>query len=234
LNPETRIKADRPGPLDVPVLKLNATRKFYTGIYPYSIMTSTFTPVDPDEGLPMKISTSVQEWCGHVYIQLTLEGGRYRVRTHSYFESDGESRYEMAPVIPEDALWNRIRIAPADLPVGRFPIIPGTLFSRFAHQTLDEETAVGRVSAGEGRSLEGNPLLRYEIRYPDGRRRLAIVFEKAFPHRVQRWEETQPGLDGELLTTRAERTHTLMIDYWNHHAPRDRDLLQKLGLTARP
>ena len=43
MNPKKQVKADRPGADTVPVLKLNATRKFNTGIYPYSVMTSVFT-----------------------------------------------------------------------------------------------------------------------------------------------------------------------------------------------
>ncbi|MEQ9230208.1 MAG: hypothetical protein RIF46_05960, partial [Cyclobacteriaceae bacterium] len=44
----------------VNVLKLNLTKKFLTGIYPYSMMLSTFSPLD---GSPMiKSSMTVQEW----------------------------------------------------------------------------------------------------------------------------------------------------------------------------
>ena len=39
-NPD-RVPEDR-----LPVLKLNLTKKFNTGIYPYSIMASVFTPLD--------------------------------------------------------------------------------------------------------------------------------------------------------------------------------------------
>lgn len=44
-----QVKLDNPtkaGKDNVSVLKLNQVRKFKTGIYDYSIMTSTFTPVD--------------------------------------------------------------------------------------------------------------------------------------------------------------------------------------------
>ena len=79
MNPVIQIKADNPGPVDIPVLKLNAVRKFFTGIYPYSIMTSVFAPVDPEKyPLPLKISSSTQEWCGHVYTQMNLKDGNYQ------------------------------------------------------------------------------------------------------------------------------------------------------------
>ena len=43
-----------------PILKLNFTKKFLTGVYPYSLMTSIFTPVDVNDKT-IKVSTSVQE-----------------------------------------------------------------------------------------------------------------------------------------------------------------------------
>src|SRR5205823_4959911 len=52
----------------VEVLKLNFTKKFVTGIYPYSLMLSIFTPVDASHTL--KTSMTGQEWCGQVFSQL--------------------------------------------------------------------------------------------------------------------------------------------------------------------
>jgi len=69
--PGLQVKADKKDPSNVPVLKLNATKKYLTGIYPYSIMTSSFYPVY-DNQHAQKISFSSQEWCGHVYAQLNL------------------------------------------------------------------------------------------------------------------------------------------------------------------
>ncbi|MBL0716111.1 MAG: hypothetical protein JJV98_20695 [Desulfosarcina sp.] len=85
-------------------------------------MTSVFTPVVPGMRplLPLKITTSVQEWCGHVFYQMNLEDDGYRFASRS----------------------------------------------------------------------------------------------------------------GEVMITRAERSHILMLDYWNYHENRDRKLLPKLGLKA--
>ena len=64
---------DAEAPNRVEVLKLNLSLKFLTGIYPYSVMTSVFSPVD-DWGMerfqPAKIGQSFQEWCGHHLHQL--------------------------------------------------------------------------------------------------------------------------------------------------------------------
>src|SRR5260370_9939715 len=75
-----RVKAD-PGNHDrddiIPVLKLNFSREFQTGIYHYNVLTSTFiraaTALPPPWGL-IKTSLSVQEWCGHVYQQWIARG----------------------------------------------------------------------------------------------------------------------------------------------------------------
>ena len=52
-------------------------------------MTSVFAPEDVQKyPLPLKISSSAQEWCGHAYTQMNLAEKGYRVRIHSYFEKD--------------------------------------------------------------------------------------------------------------------------------------------------
>jgi len=66
---KTWTKADQPTATDVSVMKLNFTKKFNTGIYPYSMMTSTFLPVDGAVN-SLKITSSSQEWCGHTYMEM--------------------------------------------------------------------------------------------------------------------------------------------------------------------
>ena len=75
---KTRIKVesdDIPESERLPVLKLNRVHKFTTGVYDYSILTSTFSAIDSEFGhpsfFPMKISMTAQEWCGHVFQMLT-------------------------------------------------------------------------------------------------------------------------------------------------------------------
>lgn len=233
MNPELQVKADRPGPQDIPVLKLNHTRKFFTGIYPYSILSSIFDRAEPGRSSPtLKVSTSVQEWCGHVYLQLNLEGARYRVRSHSYFEQEADRDFTLEASALEDGLWTQLRIAPADLPQGPVRIIVSSLYSRLTHQPMAVRQATATLAPGAGESLEGNPLLVYTLTYPAEKRTVKIFFEKTFPYRIQRWEERYPGLNGRMAVTRAERTHTIMIDYWNHHRNPDRALLQDLGLSG--
>ena len=236
-NPAIQIKADKSRPDNVPVLKLNFVRKFFTGIYPYSILTSVFSPVDVrNYPLPMKISSSTQEWCGHAYTQLNLNGDRYRVRMHSYFEKEGDQDFRLISYVPEDAIWNMIRIAPDTLPLGEFLLIPGTVYARLAHRQLAPRKAVATLKKIAGKSLENNPLVRYEIGIPAEQRTLRIVFEEKFPYRIQKWEESyrsMAAMGGKLMTTRAVRSHTILDPYWQHHRNQDRVMLKKLGLNAR-
>ena len=72
---EEQVKSDYPDsdPDNVmSVLKCNLTKQFHTGIYPYSIMTSVFTPVDKPQ-TPVKVVSSCQEWCGTTYSQVNLK-----------------------------------------------------------------------------------------------------------------------------------------------------------------
>ncbi len=236
-NPAIQIKADKSRPDNVPVLKLNFVRKFFTGIYPYSILTSVFSPVDVrNYPLPMKISSSTQEWCGHAYTQLNLNDDRYRVRMHSYFEKEGDQDFRLKSYVPEDAIWNMIRIAPDTLPLREFLLIPGTVYARLAHRQLAPRKAVATLKKIAGKSLENNPLVRYEIGIPAEQRTLRIVFEEKFPYRIQKWEESyrsMAAMGGKLMTTRAVRSHTILDPYWQHHRNQDRVMLKKLGLNAR-
>ncbi|MCP5048156.1 MAG: hypothetical protein GY940_13375, partial [bacterium] len=237
MNPDTQVKADHPGTQDIAILKLNAVRKFFTGIYPYSIMTSIFAPVDVrNYPLPLKISSSTQEWCGHVYTQMNLNESEYRVRLHSYFEGEGDRDFKVQKAIPEDAVWTMIRLDPVSLPRGEFLMIPGTVYTRLLHRPVTVQKAVADISLTGEKSLEGNPLVIYEINLPEEQRTLRIYFEKDFPYRIQKWHDTHRGLIGmgaKVLTTIATRTHTIMDPYWKHHTNKDRRRLKALGLSAR-
>ena len=237
MKPDLQIKADNPGPDDIAILKLNAVRKFFTGIYPYSILTSIFTPVDVRKyPLPLKITSSTQEWCGHVYLQMNLNAEDYHVRLHSYFEEEGDRDFILEKSIPEDAIWSLIRIAPDRLPRGEFSMIPGSVYTRLAHRPISPTTAIARLTLDESKSLEDKALVLYEIKFSDVQRTIQIFFDKDFPYRIHKWSETYMGLTDngtKMLTTSAIRTHTIMKAYWRHHGNKDRALLKTLGLNDR-
>ncbi|HSE62615.1 MAG TPA: hypothetical protein VLG15_03300 [Thermoanaerobaculia bacterium] len=224
---EKQVKLERGDPSKgITVLKLNFVRKFFTGIYPYSMMTSTFTPVDFAKTRTLKVTSESQEWCGQTFTQLNLRGGRYSGLLRSYFEDEGDQGFDFAPAWLEDELWTRIRLAPATLPTGDVSVVPGLQYARLWHKEVRPERARATLAAGGEENV-------YTLDYGSLPRKLVIRFEKAFPWKITSWEETQPGaFDGSpLLTTKAVATGSLMLDYWRRHGNADAHYRKELGLT---
>ncbi|WP_080237771.1 hypothetical protein [Spirosoma rigui] len=232
---DKQVKAETPESHDksVPVLKTNLSKKFTTGIYDYSLFTSVFTPISHGNSQPtlfpntLKVSTSAQEWCGHSYLQLNYATNAYHVDSKSYFESEVSEDYEVEKVMLEDELWNRIRLAPDQLPVGETRLISGTMAARLRHKRLEPLPVKTKLSDYEGILFPGKLLKSYTVQYPTDDRTLMIVFESAFPHKIVGWEETYKSKDN-LLTSRAVLKKTIQSDYWNHNAPADSTLRREL------
>ncbi|HEY7862088.1 MAG TPA: hypothetical protein VIE39_00415 [Thermoanaerobaculia bacterium] len=225
--PDKQVKLERGDPSrGATVLKLNFTRKFFTGIYPYSLMTSTFTQISGPAPQTLKVTTTAQEWCGHTFTQMNFRERAWRGVLRSYFESEGDREFTIPDAWVEDEIWNRIRIAPNSLPVGSIRVVPGLQFARLGHRFSAAEPAEASLSeAGSGERV-------YSLRYPGIGRTLTIRFQAASPHRINSWEEVQPGRGaGAPLTTKAVRTNELYLDYWHHNNVADAPLRKQLGLT---
>ncbi len=216
---------DRAGEDAVTVMKLNLTKKFNTGIYPYSMMQSTFTPVQLDQyPHSLKVTTSSQEWCGHTYLQLNLDKNKYQVNGFSYFESEGDTNFSLKNAWLEDEIWSRVRISPESLPTGNVQIIPGTFFSRLKHVELDVVQAEAALTASE----EPGQMI-YTLSYPEYNRTLSIRFNNSFPHEIEGWEETY-GSRGRELKTIATRKERMKSAYWSQNSVKDSVLRKNLGL----
>jgi len=215
---------------DVKVLKLNRIKKFDTGIYRYSMMDSVFTPIYIGEyPNTLKVTSSSQEWCGNTFTQLNLDDNGYEVRSFSYFESQGDTKFNLQQEILEDELWVRIRLAPESLPVGRIKIIPATMASRLTHKELKVEIAEASLIEN---SKDSN-LMDYKLVYDDSGRAMEITFSKKFPYEILSWEETYKsgfGNNAKTLTTKATKNKMLITDYWNKNKTVDHELRKKLGL----
>ena len=228
-----QVKLDRPGEAGddaVKVLKLNALRNFNTGVYPYSTMTTAFSPVDRDRHpRTLKITTSVQEWCGHAFVQLNLQEGQYRVQQYSYFEREGDRNEELEAAITEDEIWTTIRLNPGNLPTGEVTMIPGTLYQRFDHTAWRTVNATAILMP---ETYEPEVMVYNLVYYPELNRTLTIRFRRDFPHEIESWEEVELASDGttkELVTT-AVRNRRLMLDYWTRNSVVDVELRRELGL----
>lgn len=222
IDPDTDVKADNPRrPGVVPALKLNATRQFLTGIYPYTTLTTILQPIDRASVPPAElVSTSIQEWCGHVYTELGRDAEGWRTLERSYFESDGDRDDRMPGALTEDGLWTRLRINPDQLPTGDIELIPSTMAARLAHRPLRVEQATATLG-------EANGLRTYTISYQSIRRELTIRFEPEFPWYVQGWSERDRNHGAE-----ARMTHRRMLPYWSMNGERHRHERVGLGLPA--
>lgn len=227
----------------IPVLKTNYIRRFTTGIYDYSLFTSVFTPIDKLAGKPikfpntLKVSTSVQEWCGHSYVQMNYKDNGYEVSGRSYFEQEVAEDYAVEKALLEDELWNRIRLNPAKLPTGDIHLIPGTQVARLRHKKLAPTLATISLDSALGvawiqthkPTVSVGTCKAYVVDYKEDGRKLTIVFETAFPHRIMGWEDAYTT-KGKLLTSRAVLQKTIQNDYWNHNTPADTTLRRELGM----
>ena len=221
---DKQVKTDAPSDRAVPVMKTNITRKFVTGVYDYSLFSSVFTPIS-NSSFPntLKVSTSVQDWCGHSYQQLNYRNNGYAVNGKSYFEKIVYEDYTVGKAMLEDELWNRIRLDPAKLPIGDVRLIPGTMAARLRHKTLEPLPVTTKLDVYEGVLYPGKNLQAYTVEYTTDARTLVIVFEGNFPHKIVGWADTYRSRDA-LLTSRAVLTKTIQTDYWNHNAPADSTL----------
>ncbi|WP_178988213.1 septum formation inhibitor Maf [Winogradskyella schleiferi] len=218
--PEEQVKADNYSENNIPVLKLNATKNFNTGIYPYSIMQSTFYPVANNQHA-LKISASVQEWCGQVYTQLNNRTD-FEVMSHSYFQGEADETFQIEKTWTENELWLKLRIDPKSLPTGKINIIPSIEYTRLKHENIKAYEATASLK---------NSI--YTLTYNDLNRTLRINFNPNFPYDILSWEETFLSGYGDaasVLTTKATKLKTIKSDYWTKNKNSDLSLRETLKL----
>ena len=205
-----QVKLDDPAKVTgdkVTVLKLNFTKNFVTGIYPYSMMESVFTPVIRHEYTnSLKVTMSSQEWCGHVFTQLNLRGEQFEARSYSYFEQEGDMTKTLKKLLLEDEVWNIIRLDHQSLPIGDIDLIPGLFFTRLNHVDLQPQHAVASKSEVAGGII-------YTLEIPGLQRKLSIEYEKKFPYKIIRWDEEFQER-GKKQHTSGVLDRTLVTDYW--------------------
>lgn len=215
------VKANQSSSASRSILKLNATKNFHTGIYPYSIMQSVFYPVSNNQHA-LKISSSIQEWCGQNYTQLNNRSS-FEVTSHSYFEGEADEDFSLNKAILENEIWTQLRIDPKSLSTGNLDIIPSFEYLRLQHIPLKAYAASAELLPNT-----------YTISYADLNRSLSIHFNPEFPYDIISWEETYINGYGENahpLTTKANRIKLIKSDYWNKSRNEDFTLRESLGLN---
>ena len=218
--PKKQVKADNASSNTIPILKLNSTKKFITGIYPYSIMTSTFSPVNIRKKA-LKISFSAQEWCGNTFLQLNNRDN-FKIDFHSYFEQNSDAKIALKKEVLENELWNIMRISPKDLPIGNLKMIPAFEFLALNHKEIKAYKASTKLTQVKEYQI-------YTINYPTLKRTLSIKINTTFPFHIQSWQETL-FLGGKTCTTKAEKINTIQSAYWNKNGVLDTEERKELGL----
>lgn len=221
---KSNTKADVQDENSIPVLKLNFTKNFNTGIYPYSMMNSTFYPLNGKKH-SLKISSSSQEWCGHTYMELTNKD-QYEIELNSYFEGESFSKKALQKVDLEDDIWSQIRISPKELKIGKSEMIPSFFYLQLLHQKTKSYKVELSLS-------ERKTETTYSLYYPELDRKLSIRFETKFPHKILGWEETYQsgwGPSKKSLTSSATLINSIKSDYWTKNKPKDSALRKELGL----
>jgi len=215
--PDVQVKANQQSETTKTVLKLNKTKNFNTGIYPYSIMTSVFYPLE-EQNHALKVTNSVQEWCGQVYAQLNNRND-FEITSHSYFEGEADQEYKLSKTHLEDEIWTQIRVNPADLPLGEIEIIPAMEYSRINHKEFKPTPAVASLE-------QKDSIFEYCIKYPELERKLTIWFEATAPYQITQWKE-QIGNE----TTQATKMKRIKSSYWSKNKNKDAYLRDSLKLN---
>ena len=204
------------------VMKLNAIRRFKTGIYDYSIMRSVFTPISDDQyPHTLKISHSAQDWCGQSFTQVNLRSDDYQLRQFSYFQAEGDRELSIPKELLEDELFSRIRLGD-EIPTGKVRMLPSLDHLRLKHlePKLYEASIQKEVTAGKQRLI---------VHYPSIGRTLVIESEQAFPHRILAWQETiREG--AQEMTSKATLIKTRVSPYWSENSNTDAALRKELEL----
>lgn len=213
------------------VLKLNKLDKFNTGIYDYSIMLSSFTPVDRFQyPFSLKTAFSSQDWCGQSFMQVNRRGQGYQALVRSYFESEGDKNVILDDSFLEDEVWTVARLDPMALPQGEFSIIPSSQQFRLRHQVVDTEQVTAKMTLQV--MDDSSEQYVYTMDFESGRQ-LKLFIQTVFPYRIYGWEEKVKsgfGQNAQWLTTNATMDKSIKSSYWGQNSLEDAKLRESLGL----
>lgn len=238
---------DAEAPDRVEVLKLNQHVEFLTGIYPYSVMTSVFGPVDDWGGAteerfqPVRIVHGVQEWCGAYSHRIWPGPESFRSLRLSYFAHEGERLREVEArrdrTLYEDALLVQLRELDGPFAQGgdwEGLLVPELWRLRSGHGgtepvpariTRHDDDSVTLSGGAPDPSADAAPIpaTRFELEAGDYRRTFWVEAEA--PRRVLAWETS--------LGDRAEILATERLAYWELNRPGDEEWREALGLDPR-
>lgn len=211
------------------VLKSNYFERFTTGIYDYSLMTSTFTPLMYDTTQhSIKTTSSVQDWCGQSFAQLNNKKD-VEIQVRSYFQQEGDSLYHLDKAWQEDELMNLIRLSKAVLPTGEFNIIPKLSYTRTHHIRPATFKAVGFFSVPVDK--KDSTLTVYTVQIPTLDKTITYYFDENDNNVITKMiEEYRTVFDGTLRRSVATLKGRKQLPYWNLNALVDTKYRDSLNL----
>ncbi|NNF36246.1 MAG: septum formation inhibitor Maf [Saprospiraceae bacterium] len=218
-------------PNSISILKSNKIKRFTTGIYDYSVMTSTFTPVERNKHPhTLKVTCSSQDWCGQSFQQVNLERDEYKSMLHSYFENEADRTNTHDLIVLEDELMNMIRMNPNLLPIGKFKMMPSMEYLRLKHKPFQSVNAeASNIPYDKGYNEQ--ELMKYNVQMQSEKRTLEIVYESSAPYKIIEWTIEYPSaFDGQLRKTIARKKGEQYIPYWKNNGILDTLMRKELDL----
>ena len=198
---EAQVKADNRSEKSATVLKRNTTKEFLTGIYPYHIMSSTFSWIRNPESFA-KTSLSMQEWCGHSYLQLNNRK-TFEFMRHSYFRGEADQSYPLEKTLTEDGFYNQIRLNPTEIKADTIAMLPSLEYLQLDHKPIKAYQAQIQIQ-------ELDSIREFKINYPELQRSIRITSQRYFPYTILGWEENV-----KTYRNIATKIKTLKKSYWN-------------------
>ncbi len=204
-----------------PILKLNSLRRFTTGIYDYSMMTSVFTRVDGSS--TDKVTLSSQDWCGQSFVQLNKTGkNKYKIQIRSYFENEGDKDFTVTADLLEDELFTLLRIDPDMIPTGKVSILPSLTNLRFSHDNMRSVSA--NIAKDNNSDGTASLVLSYE-----GSREVKVTYDTASPHKIRSISDTSLSRGKTSVATLSKQ---IKKAYWGANSLSDLPLRKELSLSG--
>ena len=215
-----------------PILKHNQVRKFTTGVYDYSIYSSTFTKVKNSEHVEtLKVTMSSQDWCGQSYSQINKTSNQYKINSFSYFENEGDKSYKIENSLLLDEVFNLIRIGDKYLPVGQIEVTPSLIFSRLKHKPCKSYKGKATLEDYKDNLIDEGPLSNYTIVIPEFDFTFQVVFVNKGNREIIAFKEAYPSaFDGVIRETVATRKSIQWLDYWTKNNKEDYSLRSELQI----
>ena len=206
-NPKLQVKSDGLAGETIKVFKTNFIKRFTTGLYDYSTMTSTFVPVNTDSlQYPIKITCSSQDWCGQTWMQLNTAKNDFECVLNSYFEAESYRNFLTEKQFTIDQVFAQIKVNPSTLPQGKFQLYLPCLYYRFKHQSFQFVDAEGL--------LEAIDETRFSYQITSEKHFYSFTFSNAQPHVIYSFKSvdlTNPNQAAS--TTEAKLIHQEFLPY---------------------